>query len=180
MSTVNMSLHAILAVCVACFAFVARGQDVTDPFAVTARLATESEKNTRAGTEVMLTISNRGAVAQEIWSDGDDYRILLIDDLGHILLPDAYKQAGAPKTPRAVRSRARHVCSPGDTMHFLVNLNAEFGTKALPSGHFSAVITRKTKNWNQVIVAPPVMIQIEKDAANKSVDHYGSPAADGG
>ena len=174
------AVRAILIAYLAWFAVGVKGQDVADAFAVTTRLATESEKNTRDGTEIILTISNRSAVAQELWTDGDDYRVLLIDKLGHILLPHSYKQAGTPMAPRAVRSLSRRVYAPGDAMNHLLNLNAEFETNALPSGKFCAIITRKTKSWDQVMVAPPVIIHIENKAANKSVDHYGSPAADGG
>ena len=158
---------------VVCSAICARGQEVTDAFAVTASLATQSERNTRDGTEIILSISNRSPIARELWTDGDDYRVLLIDNLGRVLLPPAYKKHGTPEDRRVVRSRSRRILPPGETSRLSLNLTSEFQTNALPGGPFWAIITRKTTNWNHVIVAPPVMIQTEKDAANNALQAIG-------
>jgi hypothetical protein len=109
--------------------------------------------------KVVITISNASSTALTIGWDGDDFRIMLIDDKGGVVIPNHYSTASQGDRRPAGSTYAQVVPPQGSIKHCL-SLRQEIRQDISP-GTYWLMVMFKHGSWAEtVLTAPAVRINV--------------------
>ena len=115
--------------------------------------------NVEPGNEIIIELTNSCDNTQVVISDGDTYRVMMIDTTGGILISPNYRDSSVPR-PRWSGSRTQIPIQPHGSLTQFLNLNSEVKSE-IPPGEYWVVVTRKIKSWGHIVTAQPLIIRIE-------------------